>query len=172
MDQSCRTDKKVMSHRWISHVAQMNESCRTDEWVMSHNWMSHALVRRKKHPVTKVRLVPQMSHTWLIYVCDIRVLMHFLTWLISMRDTCHLCVFHRCPTPWEMVLTLSRKCIRTHMSHKWRSHVTHMYESYHIHEWVISHRYDLLWEMAITWSKRCIMIHMSRKWSCHLKHIA
>ena len=31
-----------MSHRWTSHVTDMNESCHTYEWVMSHIWMRHA----------------------------------------------------------------------------------------------------------------------------------
>jgi len=31
----------VMSHRWMSLVAQVDESCRTGGWVMSHRWMSH-----------------------------------------------------------------------------------------------------------------------------------
>jgi len=30
MNESCRTDKWVMSHRWMSHVSQMNGSCLTD----------------------------------------------------------------------------------------------------------------------------------------------
>jgi len=35
MNESCHTDEWVMSHKWMSHVTQMNE------WVMSHKWMSH-----------------------------------------------------------------------------------------------------------------------------------
>ena len=39
--ESSLTCKWVMSHIWISHVANINESCHTYKWVMLHIRISH-----------------------------------------------------------------------------------------------------------------------------------
>ena len=122
MNESCHTYEWVMSHIWISHVTHMNESCHTYEWVMSHIWMSR---------------VTRMNESCHRGVC---------VWL---THTLHLDVRTRKSCAWSVVSQIRMSHVK-HIFESCHIHksncVTHMNESCHTYEWVMSH----IWMSRVT----------------------
>jgi len=115
----------------LIYESHMNEACGTYKWVMSHIWMSHAAHMQTSHVLHEAcysyewgSIHKFMSYTWRL------VMSH--TWIIVHSERRHHVV---------------------HVSYMWMSHFTHMNESCHTYEWVMSH----IWMSHVT--------HMNE--SCH-----
>ena len=151
-----------MTHLSIHHVNEschtyervdMNESCHTYEWDAGHTyeWVMPHMWRRLghwggRHHVTHDSS-EQESCEWVMsysYVCHDSFMC--VTWLIHMCDMTHSCVWH---DSFICVTWLIHVCDMTHSYMKWwglrlRTHLsiyhcTHINESRHTYEWVMSH---------------------------------
>ena len=149
MNESCHTHEWCMAHIWMSHGTHMNESWHTYERVMAHIWTSHGThINESWH----TSLLSSLWLTCLIsmyayhsrddekeiksaFVPDTPTLMNqkalFKTYVLgklvstSFPSTC----VHTLYTPTWLQAWV--------MSHVWRSHGTHMNESWHTYEWVL-----------------------------------
>jgi len=129
-----------MSHRWMSHVTHTNESCHAQAWVMSRIWMSHVTQNESCHAYACVVLHVSMisvthTHMWMIHVTHMNESRHKYEWVMS-----HIWMSHVTHN-----LTSATPNPRCHgplpppPMHLGMSHVTHMNESCHAYEWVMSH---------------------------------
>ena len=109
MNESYHTYEWVISHIQMSHVTRTNESCHTYEWVMSHIWMRHVTRTNESCP-TYEWVMSHSRYTRATLRADLRA--HIHEWVMS-----HV---------WMSI------------SHIWMRHVTHMNESYHTYDWVMS----------------------------------
>ena len=91
----------VMSHIRMSHVTQMNESCHIYEWVTSY-----------------ITYEWDMSHIWLIHMCDGLIHMYDMTHAYVSHDacTCMTWIGHMCP-----------------MTHSYVSHGSYIFVPWLIH---------------------------------------
>ena len=142
MNESCHTDKRVLSHIWISHVTHMIQSCHTDKRVLSHTWMSHVThMNESCHTYEWV-----MSHIWISHVPQILQIIHRRREIYSS----HI---------WTSHVAQINKSRHTHewvMSHTWMSHVTHMLRSVcnmHVIVIVVTH-----WVRDVHWLSRTQLI--------------
>ena len=151
----------VLSHIQIRHAAHRIEPRRTYEWVTSHMWMSHvadapSCQKRQQHDSF-------MCVTWLIHVCD--VTHSCVTWMMRMCDVTHayawrdsrdsfICVtllVYKCGTRFTLGGSHLNESCRRHTkvpSALWMSHVTHMNESRHTYEGVMSQTHK---SICVTW---------------------
>ena len=115
----------VRPHIWVSHVAHMNESCRTNERVMSHMWMSYVAHRNESCRTYEC----VMSHIWMSYVAHMNELCRTYEWAMSHIYLTHKRVTHMQALAILCVLALMQKVwVRPHI---WMSHVAHTNESCH-----------------------------------------
>jgi len=170
----------VMSHKWMSHVTQVNESCHTYngawfwrrlpshcplttyEWVMSHIWMSrvtHTMARGPwEHIATHYNTLQHttthhntLQHTATHY----NTLQHAAAYCDALRHTRKI-IPSRGPVTTERVSCSTLKWV---MSHIWMSHVTHMNGSCHTMTESCS-AYNCVW------SSRTMTL--TRSWHCHV----
>ena len=124
-----------LTHIWMSHVTHMNESCHTYEWVMSHIWMSHA------------SCVSESPCEWVMHIGH----------GIHANDSWYTC---------EGVMALIPRRLGTHMNealytyewviaHIWMSHAhmsmshaTHINESLHACDCVMTIKHRCRWVMG------------------------
>ena len=84
-------------------------------------------------------------------------------WFLKVRVMAHV------NESWHHVTHMNESCHTYEwvMSHKWVSHVTHTNESCHTYEWVMSHTYKWvmshIWVSHVTWE-----INMSHIWMSHV----
>jgi len=128
------------TYAWVkqdpSTATWMNESCHTYEWVMSHVWMGYISV------FSRMSESGVMSHTWMSHGTHMNESRHTYAWVkqnmsapTSMNESCRAkWLIHMCNMTHLYVWPYSRV-----MSHIWMSHVAHVNESCHTHEWVTSH---------------------------------
>jgi len=159
-----------MNHdaRWMSRDTRMNESWPVYEYswikVQQQRWMwRNCLIRIHVGKLIRIH-VCDMTHLIRIHVCDMTHLIR-----IHVCDMTHLIRIHVC----DMThLIRIHVCDMTHLSdthssnwgilHLRRSHVSHMNESCHTHEWVMSHT----WMRNVTCMRNCLIgIHKNK--ACH-----
>jgi len=178
LNASCHTYEWVMSHIWMSHVTHTNESCHTCEWAMSHIWMSHAT-----HVDDSFIYV-----AWLIHMCDMAHshMWHdsfiCVTWLIHICGMTHSYVWHGsfiCVT-WLIHICSMTPHIQCVMPHIWKRHATHVDESCHTYEWVMSQPrnspssllpFAYEWVMCVSHTYGWVMC-VSHVWMSHVTHVS
>ena len=143
---SCHTYEWVKWHVWMSHVTHIwkHLSYHTYEWVMSHVWISH-MTRMNESCHTHLA-TPVMSHVWMSHVTHMN------------GDVIHIWLLNAVN---QVFFFLSRGYVISHIATRHMNviwlvrmrHVTHMNESCHKYEWVMSH----IWMSHVT--------HMNE--SCH-----
>jgi len=120
-------------HTWMSHMTYMNESCHASEWVMSHIWM--ILVTHRMRYVTQMNESCHISH-----IRHMQESRHAFDWVMS-----HILMSHvinmdeSCQTndQYDWVILHIRR-YEYGIPHNWRSHVTHLRESWYTHTHVSS----------------------------------
>ena len=136
----CAQRCTLVTCKWV--MPRINESRYTDQWVMTHMWMSH---------VTNQWV---MSHTWTSHVTYQWVMSHIneschisMSHVTNMNESCHISMSH-VTYQWVMSHTKSpdSRC------HIFMSHVTLIDESFHTHEWVMSH----IWMSHVTYAHLCV----------------
>jgi len=120
---SCHTYGWVMSHIWINH---------TYGWVMSHMWISHVTHMNEschatwRSPDTHIN----QNDIWMICV--------WYDWFIYGLPYMNPLLWIICDTHMNGLALSIPIHIKSVMSHIWMGHVTHVNESCHTHEWVMS----------------------------------
>ena len=112
----------------------MNTSCHTYEWVMFYIWMNHATHMNKVCHTHKSLMTSLMTNT---SSSDLQI-----EWSLSLSLSLSLFLSQECHTS-------SQRCLPS-----WLSHVTHMSESCHKNDGVMSHMNasPFEWVMAHTWT--------------------
>jgi len=159
--------RRLFFHTWMSHVTHMNESCHTNKGVMSHIWMSRVtricVTRSHSHQSLAREGNTLQHHTpfrrcvLLIYMCVSPISM-----CVSLIDMCGT-------THWYVCITYSYVCINhlyvcinhlylcmTHLCHlltsRWRERAIHSSTTHHpggssfTYKWVKSH----IWMSHVT----------------------
>jgi len=159
MNESCHTYEWVMSHIWMSHVTHMNESCHEwirhvgthlnicavlselkCEWVMSYIWMSHVTNMNEschvwtKHTPLHLHYPLRPTH------CNNTLQQHTATTHCNNTLQQHTATTHCNNTLQQHTSALSTWTA-------YISHATHMNESCHTYEWVMSH----IWMSHVTY---------------------
>ena len=151
VNKSWRKSEWVMAHMWMSHGTHVNASWHTCEYVMAHMWMrgmahkwmsdgTDTTVSRHTHGhvVTFTLIV-----TWNDLVICVTGIIHMsaMTHDFWIRDMTHSYVTY---DSW-LVNTWRRgeysgvtRMYEWVLSHMWMSPVTHMNESCHTYEWVMT----------------------------------
>jgi len=127
-----------VDHTRVRHVTLINESCHTHEWDMSHLWMSHDThMNETRHTYEWV-----MSHAYMSHVAQMkeshRNCNNVFSFHVHHHITCRY-MHTLCTGTWICQIT------HTHES------CTHMNESYHAHECV----------MSCTWMSRVAQMNES-----------
>ena len=181
-----------MSHIWRSHVTHMKESCHTYEGVMSHIWRRHVTRMNESYIwmphscVTWPIHTYGMTHsymTWLIHIRGMKA------WLIHIWYDSFILATHEWVMPFIWMSHVTYENIMSYMWHDnydWfiydmtHSYLSHMNESCHSYEWVMSHIEKSCHIRDIrnmTYSYRTWLIHMngrthsyvtSMNESCHI----
>jgi len=128
MKKSCRTSRTLYLYChtdvWgMWHIAHINESCHTYKWVMSHRWMSHVAQRERRI------LIPYCYNDTHVRRCDRRISHPFfcLGSESYKRVTSHIWM-SRVAHVWMHHMTHMNEPCRTYkwvMSHRWMSHVAY-----------------------------------------------
>ena len=162
-----------MAHRWLSHATYCHVLPRIDTWIISHVWIRHA-AHTHTHTHTHT-----YTHTHVGVLEGFRVTRHPVshTW---MRHVTHMNEYlarinesRHTRQRLELVTHMNESChlYEWVMSHIWMSHITHVNESYHTCEWVISR----MWMSHITHMNESCHTYewvMSHIWMSHVKQIA
>jgi len=167
MNESCHTYEWVMSHIWMRHVTHMNEPCHTYEWVMSHIWMSHVthmneschtykwvMSHTQSSPITDM---PKMDWFWLL-IFPTNVVRGLLNKEIKFQNKGAVLV-QIAPLLFSQPRNQNQS-IKRGMLHVWMSHVTHVNESWHTYECVMSH----IWMSHVTPMNASCQTHRAPPW--------
>jgi len=158
-------DTILSRHVWMSHVIYVDESCQICEWVMSRMWLSHVTQVYESCHMGHMNSnkschagVPSCT----VHLCD---MMHIPTWRISLKshmsESCH--TYERAMSHMWLshVTQVYESCHMCHMNSNEPCHTggpnctvhlcdqtntpmwhlsvkSHMDESCHIYEWVMS----------------------------------
>jgi len=198
INESCHTHKQG---RYTSHlcpslsknITHMNESCQTNEsrhtykWVTSHMWIRHvteiegggtlllniyAFLRHVTHMSKSChRLEEVMSSMWMSYVMHMNESRHACEWVTSRiwmnfikhtNESRHTYI-------WISQVTHSSWMWRNHVKYEWV--MSHMNDSCHAHEWVMSRIVThsscrtSVWLDSFIWDMICIwMNHVTYEW--------
>jgi len=141
---SCHTDGWVVSHRWMSHVTQMDESYHTAAHAVERTFIRHI----KMSHGTQMSHVTQMSHgTQMNEQCHTHEWVMRHTWMsviMQLDQSYHAAAY--------AVERSSITCMsHTHTNASWTSyiwmwHVTPMDAGCHTDRWVMSH----IWMSHVT----------------------
>ena len=111
----CHANEWVMSHIWMSHVTHTNEPCRTYGWGTDSTNI--------KESRTNIHYPPSMvSHTW-VSIIKSRMQHVWTCGCVTLINKSQANIHHP-------------PC---NMSHIQVSHITHINESCHTYDWVMSH---------------------------------
>ena len=165
---------RIPWHKWTSHVAQRSESCHTTRWVMQHTNEPVTLrkgeschTHERSKGVSRVTDILEQYVSRRVHVCEMT---H------SFAETRLICVWNDSLLCSVGVWDTTHMCESRHtcewvMSHMWMSHVTHVNESCHTCEGVMSH----IWmshgaQMDGSWrAKEWVMSHIYTP-SSHVTH--
>jgi len=170
MNESYRTGASVLSHIWVSHVAQMSGSRRTYEWVMSHKWVGHVTHMSELCRTNKWVL----SHIWVSVVARMNESCRTYEWVMPhikmhhvahTNESCRTCESFTCPFlvchwPSRYMRKSYCTCVWV-MSHIRMSHVAHTNESCRTYECVMSH----------IWMGHVVQLVVSYKYICHVTRV-
>ena len=146
---------------WLIHMCDMTHSCVWHDSFICVTWLISY-----RADVTCRKCV-----TWLIYIC--------VTWLIHICDMTHSYVWHDsflCVT-WLISYRADVTCRETAclaFKFAWMSHVTHMKESRHAYERVMSRLWISLWISYVTRMDESCHTYgwvMSHVWMRHVTHM-
>ena len=179
----------VMSHRWMSHVKQMNESCHTDEWVISHIGKRDSQVVRSH--IWKVGLTCHTFGMWVShetpnpwFTIQWNTLQHTATHCNTLQHTAtHLRVPHASVT-WDsqhmthstLQHTATHFTCTAELDTKWHTPThTHLYMYIYVHTYICIYIYIYIC-ICIYWqshSKQGTSCHTFGKWvpTCHVTHL-
>ena len=158
-NESCHTYKCSVCHVRMSHVTHINAACVTYEWVISHTWMQRVSRTNESYHTYKCSVCHVcecvVSRTWMSHVTHMN---ETTGWRRLIGSPKLQIIFHKTATKYRALLLKmtykdkgsyesSPPCIAA-LSRvpEWMSHVTHMNESCHTYERVMSH----IWMSHIT----------------------
>jgi len=131
----------VMSHILVSQVTHMSESCHTYEWVMSLQGSKDAedVSSCRSLSGKEQLIIGLLCGKWPLKVRHPMGLRHPVTWSIRVthvNETSILRAMHASRRAYERVMPHRREWV---VSRTWLRCVTHVNESCHAYNWVVSH---------------------------------
>ena len=165
-NESCHTYEQVISRIWRSAVIHTNESCHTWKWVMSHTWMIKSWMShwRMSHATRMQGALSTyewgMPPIWMSHVPCMKESRHEYVWVMSHIWISYARHMYEWFTShvWRAHLPHTNECCM-HMD----SHVTHINESCHTYETIMSY----MWTLRVV---PCMQICDHMHESCSVLH--